>query len=819
MAKKLKKFIKFSIYSFLLAIIVVAITVIYYGFTLPNYQELAEYEPSVTSRLYAANGNLIDEFAKEKRSFVPINFIPNHVKNAFIAAEDSNFYDHPGIDLGSIMRASYQNVSRFGKKQRFIGGSTITQQVVKNILLSKERTLSRKIKEAILAIRISKVLSKDRVLELYLNEIYLGYRSFGVATAALNYFNKSLDDLSIAEAGFLAALPKAPGYLDPKKNYDRVLERRNWVIKRMFQDSFIDVEQRELALATPIIIRTPTSSKAINTGSFSEVVRKETIKLFDEKTITEEGLVIHGTLLPELQDIAVKYLRSGLRAYDKRHGFRGVIAKLNIVMEEGTIIDDWADQLANISRPENLDKNWHLATIITLDEDRAIIGFEDNSQGFIKFSSLKWAKMPAMIINEETGEEEKILQEISTVSDIFNVGDVILVEKKKYSLLSEYLLRQVPEINGAVVIMNPHNGAVLAMVGGYNDDKTSFNRAVQAMRQPGSIIKPFTYLAALENGFAPNTIVIDDEIRMKKEDGTDWIPMNYSKKFYGATPIRMGLERSRNVVTVRLAEMVGLNKVSNIIKRYGIAEDPLNNYAMVLGADETSLLKITNAYAMIANGGYRIVPHTIEKIQNKHGQTIYKRDKQLCNNCNISHDMEVSEINIPNIKPVQEIITDQRSAYQMISLLQGVVERGTAWRAKKLKKPIAGKTGTTNDSFDAWFVGFSPDIVIGVWAGFDRPRSLGEHETGSSVTVPIFVNIMQEIQNIRQDSRPFTVPENIKFSKIDRNTGLTPTATTLSKDIIFEVFKSENFDKIFTPKEDFTGDLNGDDDNGTRLIY
>ena len=818
MAIKLKKIIKFSIYSSLLVIMSIAITVTYYGFTLPNYQELSEYEPAVTSRLYAANGDLIDEFAKEKRSFVPINFIPTHVKDAFIAAEDSNFYHHPGVDLGSIMRALYQNIFRFGKKQRFIGGSTITQQVVKNILLSKERTLSRKIKEAILAIRISRILSKDRVLELYLNEIYLGYRSFGVATAALNYFNKSLDDLSIAEAAFLASLPKAPGYLDPKKNYERVLERRNWVIKRMLQDGFINIEQKELALATPIIIRTPTSNKAINTGSFSEVVRKETVKLFDEKTITEEGLVIHGTLVPELQDIAVKYLRNGLIAYDRRHGFRGAVAKINIVMEEGDITDDWADQLANISRPEDLNKNWHLAAIIALEKDQAIIGFEDNSQGFIKLSSLKWAKTPKIIINEETGEEEKILQEVNSVADIFNIGDVILVEKKKYSLLSEYLLRQIPEINGAVVIMNPHNGAVLAMVGGYNDNKTSFNRAVQAMRQPGSIIKPFTYLVALENGFAPNTIVIDDEIRMKKEDGTDWIPMNYSKKFYGATPIRMGLERSRNVVTVRLAEMVGLNKVSSIIKRYNIAEDPLNNYAMILGADETSLLKITNAYAMIANGGYRVIPHTIEKIQNKHGQTIYKRDKQLCNNCNINQDVAVDEINVPDIEITQEMIIDERSAYQMISLLQGVVERGTAWRARKLKKPIAGKTGTTNDSFDAWFVGFSPDIVIGVWAGFDRPRSLGKYETGSSIAVPIFVNIMQEIQKSR-DSRPFTVPENIKFSKIDRNTGLAPTATTLSKDIIFEVFKSENFDKIFAPKKHLKGELNEDNDDGTTLIY
>jgi penicillin-binding protein 1A len=809
----MRKLLKIFIYATILGLLIAVTMVFYYSSSLPDHRELVDYEPVITSRLYAENGNLIAEFAKEKRSFVPGKFIPKHVKDAFIAAEDSNFYDHPGVDLGSIIRATYQNIFRFSKKQRFIGGSTITQQVVKNILLTKERTLSRKIKEAILAVRISKILSKERVLELYLNEIYLGYRSFGVATAALNYFNKSLDDLSIAEAAFLASLPKAPGALDPKKNYDRILARRDWVIGRMFQDGFINIEEKKLAIATPIITRPPLTNKVNNAGSFSEVVRKETIDLVSERSLTEDGLVIHGTLVPKLQNIAVKYLRNGLRSYDRRNGYRGAIANINIMTAGNVLGDNWADLLAAIERPNKLDKNWHLAVVTKIEEDQAIIGFEDKSEGFIKLKALKWVKIPVTIINEETGDSEQTLQKITAIKDVFKLGDVILVQKKQNSLLAEYYLRQIPEINGAVVIMNPHNGAVFAMVGGYNDDSTSFNRAVQAKRQPGSIIKPFTYLAALENGFSPNNIVIDDEVRMKKEDGTDWIPMNYSKKFYGATPIRIGLEKSRNVVTVRLAEMVGLSKVAEIVKRYDISDNPLDNYAMILGADETSLLRVTNAYAMIANGGKKIKPHTIEKIQHKSGKTIYKRDQRLCHNCLIDNEPDISQIKFPNIADTSEYVTDERSAYQMISLLEGVVSRGTAWRARHLRKPIAGKTGTTNDSFDAWFVGFSSDIVVGVWAGFDQPKTLGEHETGSSVALPIFVNIMKKIQ-VDYDSRPFKVPENIKFSKIDRNTGLVPNATSLNKDIIFEVFKSENFEKFFGQGKDDDEKLN---DN--TLIY
>lgn len=812
--RTIKILFKISLWTSVILFFAVLSTIIYYGRTLPNYKKLIAYELPVTSRLYAADGSLIDEFAKEKRSFIPIKYVPKHIIDAFIAAEDSSFYEHQGVDLKSIMRASYQNIFRFGQGKNFIGGSTITQQVVKNILLTKERKLSRKIKEAILAIRISKTLSKDRVLELYLNEIYLGYRSYGITAAALNYFDKSLDNLSIAEAAFLAALPKAPTSLDPKKNYDKALARRNWVIKRMLQDGFISKNDAELAYSTPIIIHNNTGKEAVTAGSFSETVRKSLIEQFDQTALIEKGLVIRSTLQPKLHNYALTSLRNGLRKYDQRHGYRGPIKTvslklLNTTDAETAKIEPWIKVLSDTTRPKNiLDQNWDLAYVLEIEEKKALIGFEDSSKGFISIDTLRWAKKPTFVLNDKTGTKEEILREVKTVADVFKKGDIILAEKKKNTLENEYLLRQIPKINGAVVIMNPHNGSVLSMVGGYSDNKTEFNRAVQAMRQPGSIIKPFTYLAALENNFAPNTIIVDDEIRMKKEDGTYWVPMNYSDKFYGPTPMRMGLERSRNVVTVRLAEMVGLNKIASVIQRYGINNEPVSNYAMILGASETNLLKITSAYAMIANGGKKIIPHTIDMVQDKNGKTIYQRDKRECNDCNIAE----SEIAFPSIISNAEKLTDERSAFQMISFLEGAVERGTGWRAKVLKKPIAGKTGTTNDSFDTWFVGFSSDIVIGVWVGFDTPKSLGKHETGSSVTLPIFVDIMKKIQKDSKP-RPFKVPDGIKFSKIDKTTGLPPGPLTLKKHIIFEVFKTENYDKLYSPPDsdaDDEFDINSD---------
>jgi penicillin-binding protein 1A len=795
--KNIKRILNLGFYSFIFFFVFMILLILYYGRTLPNYKKLISYEPPITTRMYAANGALIGEFATEKRSYVKIKFIPDHVKNAFIAAEDSNFYNHPGIDVKSILRASYQNIFRIKEGKNFIGGSTITQQVVKNILLTKERTISRKIKEAILSIRISKALSKDKVLELYLNEIYLGYRSYGVAAASLNYFSKPLSDLTISEASFLASLPKAPGALDPKKNYSKALTRRNWVIQRMIQDGFISNSEAELATSTPIILR-PKKENIVKAGSFSETIRKEMVELYGENFFNEEGLVIHTTLDPKLQKIAAKALVRGLKRYDFRHSYRGPIKKLEFSSSEEENRNLCFDELDKITRPDKiLNENWDLACVINITNKTATILFEDSTQGKIKLRSLRWVTKTQETQDPTTGEITDKKISIEKISEALNKGYVIWTEKRRKSLDNEYFLRQIAEVNGSVVILNPHNGAVLAMVGGYSDKKTEFNRAVQAMRQPGSIMKPFTYLTALEKNYPPNTIVIDDEIRMKKEDGSYWIPMNYSKKFYGPTTIRTGLERSRNVVTVRLAEMVGLSSVATLIKKFDINEDPLSNYSMILGADETNLLKITNAYAMIANGGKKINPYYVEKIQDKNGKLFFKADKRKCQFCNFSSEVKAFEIKTPVIESTSRQLVKETSAYQMTSLLTGVVQRGTGWRAKKLKKPIAGKTGTTNDSFDAWFVGFSPDLVIGVYVGFDKPRSLGENESGSSAAVPIFVDIMKKHQR-KINPRPFKVPKGVKFSKIDKTNGQRPGPSTLEKNIIYEVFKDENFKKIFS---------------------
>ncbi len=804
---------KTIVWLFMLALLLSGSAFFYFGKTLPDHEMLSAYQSPITSRLYAEDGELIDEYALQKRSFIELEYIPKHIQDAFLTAEDSNFYYHSGIDVSAIIRAVWQNVTRFKEGRNFIGASTITQQVVKNILLTKERTITRKIKEAILAVRISKTLSKERVLEIYLNEIYLGYRSYGIVAAALNYFNKPLDELSIAEAAFLAALPKAPTSLDPRKNYDGAISRRNWVIRKMFDERKISRSEAELALSSPIKLIDRKSGKLLKAGSFGEFVRKEITEIYSEKELTENGLVIHGTLNPEIQNISFKSLRDGLHRYDRRHGYRGEIAKIIPYDIKANNMDDsienndpsfnyYLEELSKIDEPDYyIDKNWQVAVIIELMDDAAKIITSDQKKGFIELKNLKWAKKPEVIYNEAIERNEHILIDVKEVSDVFEVGDVVFVEEIK-NKANSYDLKQIPEINGAVVAMNPHNGAILAMVGGYNDSKTEFNRAVQAVRQPGSIIKPFIYLTALENNLPPNQIIIDDEVRMKKEDGTYWIPMNYSNRFYGPTPLRLGLEKSRNVVTVRLAQMVGLDKIAEVVKRYGISDDPVSNYALVLGAEESNLLRITTAYAMIANGGKKITPYAVEKVQDKNGKTIFRKDNRLCENCNIDREVNEDQILIPELNDNREVLTDSRTAYQMTSFLEGVVQRGTAWRARNLPKPIAGKTGTTNESYDTWFVGFSPDLVVGVWAGFDTPKSMGLNETGSSVAVPIFVDIMREsLKNFQ--SRPFKIPSGLKFVKIDRNSGKAPIASSLKKDIIFEIFKEENYIKAIKNNSKF----------------
>jgi penicillin-binding protein 1A len=819
---KLRKYIKPLLTLAFLGGAALLITLLYFNSSLPSYKQLKNYNPPTISRFYAANGDLLEEYAKERRLFTPIAKMPKNVINAFISAEDSNFYNHSGVDLKSFFRAMWQNIFLVSHGKSMVGGSTITQQIVKNTILSNERTISRKIKEAILAIKISKYLSKEEVLELYLNEIYLGNRSYGVTAAALNYFNKSINELTIAEAAFLAALPKAPASLNPNRNYDRAIERRNWVISRLVSEGYITPEEAEIEKAAPILLQSKNEKNLTDAQSFAETVRQQIEELYGKDMIYEEGIAVSTTLSSTLQEYAVAALQKGIRNYDMRHGYRGAIGFIEIVTAEQIIgqespdteiieTSNWAEKLADINKPTNI-SNWDLAVILELNDEFAQIGFEDNVLGQILLTDLTWAKKALNITDPETNiTTESLGPKITKPSDVLQIGDVVIVEKVPNTLANNYRLRQVPAVNGALIALNPHSGSVVAMVGGYNDT-IGFNRATQAKRQPGSVMKPFTYLAALEAGIPSTTIIIDDEVRMKKEDGTYWIPQNYSNKYYGPTTMRTGLEKSRNVATVRLAEMAGIYKVAEIVKRFGIDPKPTINYSMVLGAAETTLLDITNAYAMLANGGKKITPQFIEKIQDKHGKIIYRMDNRPCENCQIDMTVEQTGLEtetqqpkpngiiLPQIADVRETMTDERSAYQMVSLLEGVVQRGTGWRAKYIGKPLGGKTGTTNDSFDAWFIGFSPDLVVGVWVGFDQPKTLGRNETGSSAAAPIFVDFMTNAL-ANEPAKPFPIPQGIQFKKIDRTTGRSPSPNTPQKDIIFEALKSENIDKILKDEE------------------
>ncbi|MBT4921563.1 MAG: PBP1A family penicillin-binding protein [Rickettsiales bacterium] len=839
MTKTQKHIVKFFVISALLSVLSIMLILLIFVRELPDYQKLVDYKPVQMSRLYSADGYLIDEYAKEKRLYIPIASIPDNVKAAFLSAEDSNFYNHYGVDPKPILRAIYQNIFRVSQGRNIIGASTITQQVVKNILLTQERTFSRKIKEAILAVKISGVLSKDKILELYLNEIYLGYRSYGVAAAAINYFGKSLNQLTLEEAAFLAILPKAPTSLDPRKNYSKALIRRNWVLSRMLEDGAIDQKQYENSITLPIFLADSVEQNTVHAGAYSEEIRKRSEELLGDDKIFTDGLFVLGTLDANYQNSARESLQWGLHRYDRRRGYRGPVKQLDLsiptekkkqdlaeennqinnlldsldeeVLEFDAIREDWPELLAEIPQLNKMKwQDWELALVLDTGENseeysaessdieapildsKVQIGFADNSIGYINLKDLAWARKVIRAEDlENGGYKDQWSDEITHAKQVFTKGDVIIVEKKKRSK-NNYLLRQIPKVNGAIVVMNVHDGRVLAMVGGYNDDKTEFNRATQAYRQPGSIVKPFTYLAALEKGFMPNMIIVDDEVRMKKEDGTSWIPKNYSGKFYGPTTMRLGLEKSRNVVTVRLAQIVGLERIANLMENLNIVDEAEQNYSMILGSSESNLLRITTGYAMIANGGRKIKPHFIEKIHDNQGKIIYKRDNMECVNCNFDPYIADIDIALPEFAQEKEQIIDERSAYQTISLLEGVVQRGTGWRAKSLNKPLGGKTGTTNESFDAWFVGFSSDIVVGVWVGYDTPISLGQHETGSSVAVPIFISAMSKILN-DENAQAFRIPANIKFAKIDRFSGQKPSQQTLQKDIIFESFKSENY--------------------------
>ena len=694
------------------------------------------------------------EFAQEKRVFMPIEAIPDLVKNAFISAEDKNFYTHPGVDFWAVVRAAISNAKNAGSGRRLVGASTITQQVAKNFLLTNERSYERKLKEAILAYRMEKAMSKDHLLELYLNEIFLGYRAYGVAAASLVYFDKPLDQLSIAEAAYLAALPKAPNNYHPIRKKEAAIGRRNWVIDQMLKNDRISEGQADLAKMGDLKVAVSGADSRVHAPYFAEEVRRDIIKKYGDESLYRGGLAVRSTIDPKLQKIAEKTLQDGLMSYDRRHGWRGA---LDVMADT----DDWRAKLEKFNKPDAMLGKWSLAVVLSAEPAQAKIGvLGTDKTGSIKLAQAKWAR-------KSLSNGYALGAAIVDVSKVLNKGDIILVELKDKEK-QRYYLRQIPQLQGAIIALDPHTGRILAMQGGWKYGISEFNRATQAERQPGSAFKPFVYLAALEKGFTPSTLVLDAPFVIEDRPGNYWSPTNYTDKFFGPTPIRVGIEKSKNLMTVRLADHLGMDYIASYAEKLGIHEKMPHLLSYSLGAGETTLLKITAAYGMLVNGGKRVTPTLIDRVQDRSGTTIFRHDERPCESCGPRIKWLAQKS--PEVPDVREQLVDQRVAYQMVSILEGVVQRGTGVRIKSLNRPLAGKTGTTNESKDAWFVGFSPDLVVGVYTGFDEPRSMGKKETGSSVAVPIWKDFMEGALE-GQPPTLFRIPPGIKNVKVNAKTG------------------------------------------------
>lgn len=729
---------------------------------LPDYRELSRYDPETMTRLYAADGKLMAEYAVERRVYVPLKSIPKRVTQAFVSAEDKNFYSNNGIDVYGILRAVRQNLQNFlGNGHVVSGGSTITQQVVKNFLLTPEKSISRKIKEAILAFRITEVYSKDRILELYLNEIYLGKGSYGVAAAAINYFNKSLDELNIEEAAFLAAMPQAPGRSDPSLHYERAKERRDYVINRMLDDGHITASEARAAIALPITLRTRDKTETAVADFFSEEVRREIAAKYGDDVLYKGGLFVKTTLDPELQKYSDEALRYALTQYDRRHGYRGPVAHM-------AHFNQWQKDLnaIEINKKIPLFDGEKLALVAESSKNKVTVFFASNTKGVLDKDSLKWG-----------------------AKNGFAVGDVLVVAPVKEKENDVYVLHQIPAVNGAMIVMDPHTGRVLAMSGGYSYGGTEFNRATQAKRQPGSSFKPFVYLTAMENGFTPASIIMDEPVELSQGSGMPvWRPGNYHGDYLGPATLRTAIEKSRNAMTVKLSELLGIDKILEMGQRFGIYDKLPRQFSIVLGAQETTLIRLSNAYSMLVNGGKKVSPWLIERIDDKNGKTILRRDSRPCTNCTLADESQADPAKEPPLPADNRMqIADNRAVYQIVSMLQGVVEHGTGYAAHKIGKVLGGKTGTTNESRDTWFIGFSPDLVAGIYVGFDQPQSLGRRETGASVALPGFIKFMENALKDKP-STPFRVPPGINFIKVDAKTGLPPLPGVAGR-VVLEAFK------------------------------
>ena len=720
---------------------------------LPDYKFLKNYKPSVSSKVYSGEGQLVNDFSSEKRIFVPYDAIPQKVINSFLSAEDKNFFSHPGVDAKGVLRAVINNISNIITSKRLEGASTITQQVAKNFLLTNEVSLNRKLKEAILAFRIERALSKERILELYLNQIYLGEGSYGVASASLEYFDKPISELNYDEAALLAALPKAPSRYNPYKNIELAKFRRDLVLKNLFENKYINKETYQKFINNKILLKKRKKIFLEDTRYYVEDIRKGVVDKFGFEKVYKQGLNINTPINLDLQKIATQSLRKGLISYDKRKGWRGSIAN-----KKG--VDNWTNSLDEFKLEKSI--GWDLAIIKRIKKFSVEIETEKKLKGIIEYQDISWTK--------------------KEFNELFTIGDIVYVKKLNKNNFS---LRQLPEVNGGIVAMDPFTGRVLALSGGFSFKKSEFNRATQALRQPGSAFKPFIYALALENGYTPSTLILDAPLVL--EQGTDlkmWKPENYGKKFYGPSTLRMGLEKSRNLMTVRIAQNLGLKKIVKFSKSLGIYDNPSELLSISLGSAETTLLKLTSAYCSFVNGGKLINPIMIDRIQDSEGNTIFNNEKRKCLNCD-----QISSLskNYPEINDGFPQIFSSETAYQMTSILEGVVQNGTGRKLKDLNLDLAGKTGTTNGNTDTWFIGYTSKLVVGVYVGSDTPRPLGRYETGAKTALPIFKDFMRNAIK-KEDARPFKVADNILMMVIDPLTG--KKAEKYSKKTIIESYKN-----------------------------
>ncbi len=748
--------------GFLLAIFLIFSAFWYFSHGLPSLKKLSVYEPSVLSRVYDDSGKLVAEYSLEKRLFIPINSIPEKVINSFLSAEDKNFFNHPGVDARGVTRAVLNNIENIILNKRLEGASTITQQVAKNFLLTNEVSLRRKIREAILAFRIEKAYTKKRILELYLNEIYLGQGTYGVASASLEYFNKSVKELNYNEAALLAALPKAPSKYNPYKSISLAKIRRDLVLKNLNENGYISNSEYKKLVNEKIKLNKRQIFLIEEAKSYTEEIRRIVKNDYGFEKLYSEGLSISTPLNGRYQISALNALREGIEAYDRRRGWRGPITnKFTNV--------NWEKKVDNLEIDETL--KWDIAEVIEVNKNNSKIKLiKQEKIHNIFFKGLSWTRK-------------------ENFNQLFNVGDLIFVKRKK----DNFQLKQLPLVNGSIVVMNPHSGKVKALVGGYSFVSSEFNRATQAKRQPGSAFKPIVYASALENGYLPNSIILDAPFVSEQGVGLkNWKPENYGKKFYGPSTLRIGIEKSRNLMTVRVAQNLGFKKISDISKNLGVYKKVPELLSVSLGSNETTLLKLTNAYCSFVNGGKKVSPILINRIQDRRGKTIFNSEKRNCDGCKIV-SLSSEDTSPPKIIDNKSQVLSEETAYQITSMLQGVVKRGTGKKLNKLNVPIVGKTGTTNDNFDAWFIGSTSDLTIGVYIGYDEPRTLGKYETGAKAALPIFKKFIENAL-YKEEIKPFKVPKTINFFSIDYTSGKNTEFNAPNS--IIEAFKEDKLEQI-----------------------